>query len=55
MLTNDQLEKVASILLSELNEGLGRETHHEAKVKCFPTFVRDVPNGKGKYGSCYLF
>lgn len=55
VLTNDQLEKVASILLNEFNEGLGRLTNPDASVKMFPTFVRDVPNGKGKYGSCYLF
>lgn len=54
VLTNDQLEKVASILLNEFNEGLGRQTHPDASVKMFPTFVRDVPNGKGKYGVCYL-
>lgn len=50
VLTNDQLEKVASLLLNEFNEGLGKQTHPSASVKMFPTYVRDVPNGRGKYG-----
>lgn len=51
VLTNDQLEKVSSLLLNEFNEGLRRETNPIACVKMFPTFVRDVPNGKeeGKF------
>jgi hexokinase len=51
VLTNDQLEKVSSLLLNEFNEGLRRETNAFASVKMFPTFVRDVSNGKeeGKY------
>jgi len=49
VLTNDQLLKVASILLNEFNEGLSKETHPLAPVKMFPTYVRDVPNGKGKF------
>ncbi|XP_053202339.1 hexokinase-2-like isoform X2 [Panonychus citri] len=51
VLTNDQLEKVASLLLNEFNEGLGKTTHPSASVKMFPTYVRDVPNGReeGKF------
>jgi len=50
-LDNDALNKVSSLLLHEFNMGLGRETNADAKVKMFPTFVRDVPNGKehGKF------
>ena len=47
-LDNDALNKVSSLLLHEFNLGLGRETNETATVKMFPTFVRDVPNGKGK-------
>lgn len=47
VLTNDQLEKVSSLLLNEFNEGLRKETNPIASVKMFPTYVRDVPNGKG--------
>ncbi len=47
VLSNDQLEKVSSLLLNEFNEGLRKETNPIACVKMFPTYVRDVPNGKG--------
>ena len=49
VLTNDQLEKVQSLLLNEFIQGLSKQTHATATVKMFPTFVREVPNGKGKY------
>ena len=50
-MSNDQLEKVASLLLNEFNLGLARETHANATVKMFPTYVRGVPSGKeeGKF------
>lgn len=57
-MTNDQLEKVQSLLLNEFNRGLNKQTHSTASVKMFPTFVRDVPNGKGKYhhlSQCYSY
>ncbi len=50
VLTNDQLEEVESLLMNSFNEGLRRETNPIAPVKMFPTFVRDVPDGKDKYG-----
>ncbi|XP_022245424.1 hexokinase-2-like [Limulus polyphemus] len=51
VLTNDQLEKVSSLLLHEFNCGLAKETHPLSTVKMFPTYVRDVPNGseQGKF------
>ncbi|XP_076367872.1 hexokinase type 2-like isoform X2 [Tachypleus tridentatus] len=51
VLFNDQLEKISSLLLHEFNQGLGKDTHYEASVKMFPTYVRDIPNGseKGKF------
>ncbi|XP_054168492.1 hexokinase-2-like [Oppia nitens] len=51
VLSNDQLEKVVVLLEQEFNEGLKRETNPIAAVKMFPTFVRDVPNGReaGKF------
>ncbi|XP_013785503.1 hexokinase-1-like [Limulus polyphemus] len=51
VLTNDQLEKVSSLLLHEFNCGLAKETHQKASVKMYPTFVQDVPNGleQGKF------
>ena len=35
-------------MLGEFNKGLGKETNPTAKVKMFPTYVRDVPDGTGK-------
>ena len=36
--------------------GLSREYHPDASVKCFPTYVRQLPNGKeqGKFLSLDL-
>lgn len=34
----------------EINKGLGKDSNPEASVKCFPTYVRDLPNGKGECG-----
>lgn len=36
------------IMLGEFNKGLGKETNPTAKVKMYPTYVRDVPDGSGK-------
>lgn len=52
VLTNDQLHQVESLLRKSFHEGLAKETNPVAPVKMFPTFVRDVPDGKDKYGEC---
>jgi len=51
ILTNDQLQKVSVNLLHEFHKGLSWDTHSNAAVKMFPTYVTDVPNGKeqGKF------
>jgi len=51
VLSNDQLNKISSVLLNEFNLGLGKETNKDASLKMFPTYVRDVPNGseRGKF------
>ncbi|KAF8784592.1 hexokinase-2-like [Argiope bruennichi] len=51
VLTNDQLQKVSVNLLHEFHKGLSWDTHSNAAVKMFPTYVTDVPNGKeqGKF------
>lgn len=36
------------IMLGEFNKGLGKESNPTAKVKMYPTYVRDVPDGSGK-------
>jgi len=39
------LEGVCRSLERELQRGLGRDTNQEATIKCFPTFVQELPNG----------
>ncbi|EEB16350.1 Hexokinase type, putative [Pediculus humanus corporis] len=48
ILNNDQLFRVKKLLLDSLKKGLKKETHPEAIIKCFPTYVQDLPNGKEK-------
>lgn len=31
----------------EMQKGLTKETHKDAIVKCFTTYVQDLPNGTG--------
>ena len=33
--------------LKEIQLGLKKETHAKADIKCFVTYVQDLPNGKG--------
>lgn len=51
ILSNDQLRQIQSLLETEMNLGLGKETNEDATIRMYPTFVRDVPNGteKGKF------
>lgn len=50
MLTDDQLHQIQSLLMNSFKEGLKKETNPVAPVKMFPTFVREVPDEKNKYG-----
>lgn len=42
-------------ILAEINRGLKKETHAEADIKCFVTYVQDLPNGKGMAGKINEF
>ncbi|CAF1066679.1 unnamed protein product [Rotaria sordida] len=44
-ITDDQLEQIMHLLEEEMNAGLSPLTHHQAIVKMFPTYVRNIPNG----------
>lgn len=33
--------------LNEIDLGLKKKTHHKADIKCFVTYVQDLPNGTG--------
>lgn len=35
--------------LIEIEKGLKKETHPTADIKCFVTYVQELPNGKGEY------
>lgn len=47
VLSQETLKEVCACLQEEINKGLGKESNPEATIKCFPTYVRDLPNGKG--------
>ncbi|XP_045623070.1 hexokinase type 2 isoform X2 [Procambarus clarkii] len=48
ILSQETLKEVCDCLQEEINKGLGKDSNPEATIKCFPTYVRDLPNGKEK-------
>ncbi|EFN77102.1 hexokinase type 2 isoform X1 [Harpegnathos saltator] len=48
VLSDEQLRLVMQKLTDEINRGLSSETHDDAIVKCFTTYVQDLPNGTEK-------
>ncbi|KAL1513359.1 hypothetical protein ABEB36_002779 [Hypothenemus hampei] len=50
-LDNNTLKKTMVLFLDNIERGLKKETHESSIVKCFPTYVQDLPNGteKGKF------
>jgi Hexokinase. len=47
-LTDAQIREMMSRLLEDIQLGLGKDTHETSIVKCFVTYVQDLPNGTGK-------
>jgi len=49
--SDEQYREVCNRLLAEIERGLNKDTNPQATVKCFPTYVRELPNGeeKGKF------
>lgn len=47
IMDNDKLQKYMEILLDNINKGLKKATNPSAIVKCFPTYVQDLPDGTG--------
>ena len=47
VLTPEQTQDVYDKLLRQINLGLGKDTNLQASVKCFPTYVKELPNGHG--------
>lgn len=44
-LTDKQLREIMKRLTAEIDRGLSKRTHKDADVKCFITYVQDLPNG----------
>jgi len=36
------------IMKKSINDGLGKETNKLSKVKCYPTYMQDIPIELGK-------
>jgi hexokinase len=51
ILSDDTQRRVMDVLDHEIQQGLNKETNAKATIKCFPTYVRELPNGKesGKF------
>ncbi|XP_046801811.1 hexokinase type 2 [Lucilia cuprina] len=51
ILTDEQINELTYRILHEVKKGLAKETHQKANVKCFVTYVQDLPNGneRGKF------
>jgi len=47
-LSNPQISEVMNRLQEDIQLGLGKDTHQTSIVKCFVTYVQDLPNGTGK-------
>ncbi|KAH8358921.1 hypothetical protein KR093_003250 [Drosophila rubida] len=50
-ISEEQMREIVHRLTKEINMGLAKDTHPRAVVKCFITYVQDLPTGKerGKY------
>ncbi|XP_075158670.1 hexokinase A [Haematobia irritans] len=51
ILTDEQINELTYRILHEIKRGLAKDTHAKADVKCFVTYVQDLPNGneRGKF------
>ncbi|XP_028895053.1 hexokinase type 2 [Zeugodacus cucurbitae] len=51
ILTDEQIRELNYRILHEIKRGLNKDTHAKADVKCFITYVQDLPNGneRGKF------
>jgi len=51
LLTDVQTSELMNRLLEDIQLGLGKDTHASSIVKCFVTYVQDLPNGteRGKF------
>lgn len=51
ILSKEQIDELSARFLAEIKNGLSKHTHHKADIKCFVTYVQDLPNGqeRGKF------
>ncbi|XP_055307753.1 hexokinase type 2-like [Sitodiplosis mosellana] len=51
ILTDGHIQKLMKTIIQEIERGLSAETHNEADIKAFNTYVQDLPNGneRGKF------
>ncbi|GBP83994.1 Hexokinase type 2 [Eumeta japonica] len=47
-MSDKQLREIMNRLYNDLLKGLGKETNAKSIVKCFITYIQDLPNGKEK-------
>lgn len=40
--------KLTDLVLTEVNRGLSKAGHLDADIKCYETFINNLPNGQGK-------
>lgn len=50
-ITDKQIREIMNRLHNDLLKGLGKDTHEKSIVKCWITYIQDLPNGKerGKF------
>lgn len=54
ILSDDTIKQVSNLFLDEVKKGLVRRTHDAACVKCYVTYVQDLPKGIGCCDICCL-
>lgn len=47
------MERLMTNFITEIEKGLKKETHPTADIKCFVTYVQELPNGQGEYVPSY--
>lgn len=53
-LSDAQISEMMNRLLEDIQLGLRKDTHATSIVKCFVTYVQDLPNGTGKLRNMYI-
>jgi hexokinase len=48
ILDDKRIKEIQKRFLHEIELGLKKKSHPTADIKCFVTYVQDLPNGKGK-------